>query len=137
PEAGQRRDRPTTQFAPVRPLPVRLLPIRLNRHHGLLMSQSTGGFSATVCHLGGAAALAVNGSSATTAPAGRHATRPLAPGPQDHGGVWRPAPTSPWRTQHVPPQRYRRGLTAPRPRRALNQPASSVAHPTLSAPALR
>src|SRR5215212_4611758 len=36
PDAGQRRDRPATQFAP-----VRLLPIRLNRHHVLLMWRST------------------------------------------------------------------------------------------------
>src|SRR5918993_2731615 len=48
PEAGQRRDRPTTQFSP-----VRLLPTRLNRHHVLLMSRSTGGFSTTVCRLEG------------------------------------------------------------------------------------
>src|SRR5215212_11457152 len=68
PDADQRRDRPATQFAPVRLLPVRLLPTRLNRHHVLLMSRSTGGFSATVCHLGGAAALAVAGSSATRTP---------------------------------------------------------------------
>jgi hypothetical protein len=66
--------------------PVRLLPTRLNRHHVLLMSRSTGGFGATVCHLGGAAALAVASSSATTAPAGRHATRPIAPSPQDRWG---------------------------------------------------
>jgi hypothetical protein len=68
PEAGQRRDRPATQFAPVRLLPVRLLSTRLNRHHVLLMSWSTGGFGAIVCHLGGATAVAVAaGSSATTA----------------------------------------------------------------------
>src|SRR5215212_6660917 len=48
PEAGERRDRPATQFAP-----IRLLPIRLNRHHALLMWRSTGGFGATVSHLGG------------------------------------------------------------------------------------
>src|SRR4029450_3062685 len=54
PDAGERSDRPATQFAP-----VRLLPIRLNRHHVLLMSWSTGGFGATVCHLGEAAASAV------------------------------------------------------------------------------
>jgi acetate kinase len=35
----------------------------LNRHHVLLMSRSTGGFGATVCHLGGAAALAVAAAS--------------------------------------------------------------------------
>src|SRR5215211_8863012 len=53
PDTGERRDRPAAQFAP-----VRLLPIWLSRHHVLLMSRSTGGFGATVCHLGGAAALA-------------------------------------------------------------------------------
>jgi hypothetical protein len=47
PEAGQRRDRPTTQFAP-----IRLLLTRLHRHHLLIMSRSTGGFGATVSHLG-------------------------------------------------------------------------------------
>ena len=102
------------------------------------MSRSTGGFGATVCHLGGAAALAVAaGSSATTAPAGRHATRPVAPCPQDRGGMWRPAPTSPWRTQHVPPQRYRRRLTAPRQRRTLSKLASSMAHLTICQPPWR
>ena len=45
---------PATQFAP-----VRLLPIRLNCHHVLLMSRSAGGFAATVCRLGAAAAMAV------------------------------------------------------------------------------
>jgi acetate kinase len=39
------------------------LSTRLNRHHVLLMSRSTGGFGATVCHLGGAAALAVAAAS--------------------------------------------------------------------------
>src|SRR5829696_6270672 len=48
PEAGERRDRPATQLAP-----VRLLPARLNRHHTLLMSRSTGGLGATVCRLEG------------------------------------------------------------------------------------
>src|SRR4030095_11606076 len=46
PETGQRRERPTTQFATVRLVPLRLLPTRLNRHHVLLMSRSTGGFGA-------------------------------------------------------------------------------------------
>src|SRR5215218_729539 len=58
PDTGERRDRPAAQFAP-----VRLLPIWLSRHHVLLMSRSTGGFGATVCHLGGAAALAVAAGS--------------------------------------------------------------------------
>src|SRR5215207_9903860 len=48
PDAGERSDRPATQFAP-----VRLLPIWLNRHHTLLMSRSTGGLGATVCRLEG------------------------------------------------------------------------------------
>src|SRR5215207_11778546 len=37
PDAGQRSDRPATQFAPVRLLPVWLLPTRLNCHHVLLL----------------------------------------------------------------------------------------------------
>ena len=78
--------------------------------------------------------MAVPGSSATTAPAGRHATRPIAPCPQDRGGMWRPAPTSPWRTQHVLPQRYRWRLTAPRQRRTLRKLASSMAHLTICQP---
>ena len=51
--------------------------------------------------------------------------------------MWRPAPTSPWRTQHVPPQRYRRRLTAPRQRRTLSKLASSMAHLTIYQPPWR
>jgi hypothetical protein len=39
------------------------LPIRLNRHHTLLMSRSTGGLGVTVCRLGAAAASAVAAGS--------------------------------------------------------------------------
>jgi hypothetical protein len=101
------------------------------------MSRSTGGFGATVCHLGGAAALAVAGSSATTAPAGRHATRPIAPGPQDRGGMWRPAPTSPWEN---PARTSSKISTAPdgsSPTQDLSKLASSMAHLTIRQPPWR
>jgi hypothetical protein len=53
---------------------------------GLLMSRSTGGFGATVCHLGGAAALAVAaGSSATTA-------RPIVTPRHAANSSWSPGP---------------------------------------------
>jgi hypothetical protein len=62
PEASQRRDRPATQLAP-----VRLLPIGLNRHHVLLISRSTGDFGAGcttpgAIQLGGLSAPAVLGT---------------------------------------------------------------------------
>jgi hypothetical protein len=69
------------------------------------------------------------GSSATRAPgrSSRHAAcSSWSPGPW---GMWRPAPTSPWRTHHVPLQRHRRRLTAPRQRRTLSKLASSMAQP--------
>ena len=112
PEAGQRRDRPTTQFAP-----VRLLPTRLSCHHVLLMSRSTGGFGAKVCHLGGRLLWRW---PAAVQPRPRRSSRHAAycswsSGPW--GNVAAGADVTlenPARTS----QRYRRRLTAPRQRRS-------------------
>ena len=69
------------------------------------------------------------GSSATRPPAGRHGTRHVTLGPHDRWECGGRRRRRPGRTHHVPLQRHRRRLTAPRQRRTLSKLASSMAQP--------